>query len=93
MNEIKTLTIATRKSPLALWQTEYVKSLLVKTYPHLEIELLGLLTEGDKQLATPLAKIGGKGLFVKELEKAILEKEQILPFTRSKICPWICWMV
>jgi hydroxymethylbilane synthase len=65
--------IATRKSPLAMWQANYVKSLLLASHPQLTVEILGLLTEGDKLLATPLTEIGGKGLFVKELEKAILE--------------------
>lgn len=73
-NSKKLLRIATRKSPLALWQAYYVKQQLEAVYPDMVIEVNGLLTEGDKLLATPLAKIGGKGLFVKELEKAILER-------------------
>lgn len=68
------LCIATRKSPLALWQANHVKAALTALHPQLRIEILGLLTEGDKQLATSLATIGGKGLFVKELELAILER-------------------
>lgn len=68
------LRIVTRKSPLALWQAYYVKDLLEKAHQGLIIEIEGLLTEGDKLLATPLAEIGGKGLFVKELEKAIIER-------------------
>lgn len=70
----KLIRIATRKSPLALWQANYVKKLLEIAHPDIEVEINGLLTEGDKLLATPLAEIGGKGLFVKELEKAILER-------------------
>ena len=69
----QTIRIATRKSPLALWQAEFVKAELQKNHPGLEVELLGMSTKGDKILDSPLAKIGGKGLFVKELEVAILE--------------------
>ncbi len=67
------LRIATRKSPLALWQAEYVKSALEQAHPGLSVELVLMTTQGDKILDTPLAKIGGKGLFVKELEVAMLE--------------------
>ena len=67
------LRIATRKSPLALWQAKDVKSRLQQLHPGLEVELVGLTTKGDKILDTPLAKVGGKGLFVKELEVALLE--------------------
>ena len=68
----KTLRIATRKSPLALWQAEHVKSRLMEAHDGLNVELVTFTTKGDKILDTPLAKIGGKGLFVKELETAIL---------------------
>ena len=67
------LRIATRKSPLALWQAEEVSRLLKIHYPDLQIELVTMVTQGDKILDTPLAKIGGKGLFVKELETGMLE--------------------
>ncbi len=67
------LRIATRKSPLALWQAEHVKARLLAIHPDLNVELVTFSTQGDKILDTPLAKIGGKGLFVKELEVAILE--------------------
>ncbi|GKT11380.1 MAG: hydroxymethylbilane synthase [Thiomicrorhabdus sp.] len=69
----KTLRIATRKSPLAMWQAEYVKAELEKAHPGLEIELLPMSTKGDKILDVPLAKIGGKGLFTKELEDRMME--------------------
>ena len=69
----KTLRIATRKSPLALWQAHYVKAALEKAHGDLDVELLAMSTRGDKILDTPLAKVGGKGLFVKELEHAMLE--------------------
>ena len=69
----KTIRIATRKSPLAMWQAEHVKAQLQQAHPGLEVELVGMSTQGDKILDTPLAKIGGKGLFVKELEQGMLE--------------------
>jgi hydroxymethylbilane synthase len=67
------IRIATRKSPLALWQAEEVKRQLLHFHPDIEVELLGMMTKGDIILDTPLAKIGGKGLFVKELEVGILK--------------------
>lgn len=67
------IRIATRKSALALWQAEFVKAELLKHHPKLTVELVPMSTQGDKILDTPLAKIGGKGLFVKELETAMLE--------------------
>ncbi len=67
-----TLHIATRKSPLALWQAEYVREHLRALHPGLAVELVALTTQGDKTLDTPLAKVGGKGLFVKELEQGLL---------------------
>jgi len=67
------IRIATRKSPLAMWQAEHVAAALKVAHPGIEVELLGMSTQGDKILDTPLAKIGGKGLFVKELEQGMLE--------------------
>lgn len=67
------IRIATRQSPLALWQAEYVKAQLLHYHPKLQVELVPMVTKGDKILDTPLAKIGGKGLFIKELEVAMLE--------------------
>jgi hydroxymethylbilane synthase len=69
----KTIRIATRKSPLALWQAEHVAHLLETTFPGIKTELVKMTTQGDKILDAPLAKIGGKGLFVKELEVGMLE--------------------
>ncbi|MBW3733001.1 hydroxymethylbilane synthase [Aeromonas dhakensis] len=69
----RTLKIATRKSPLAMWQANFVKDRLETLYPELQVELVPMSTQGDKILDTPLAKVGGKGLFVKELETAMLE--------------------
>ena len=67
------IRIATRKSALALWQAEFVKAQLLVHHPELEVELVPMSTKGDKLLDTPLSKVGGKGLFVKELEVAMLE--------------------
>ena len=69
----KVLRIATRQSPLALWQAQYVQTRLQSCHPGLQVELVPMVTRGDIILDTPLAKVGGKGLFVKELELAMLE--------------------
>jgi hydroxymethylbilane synthase len=69
----KIIRIATRQSPLALWQAEYVAARLEQTFPQVKTELVKMVTRGDKILDAPLAKIGGKGLFVKELEQGMLE--------------------
>ena len=68
-----TLRIATRESQLALWQAEFIKAELEAHHPGLQVELLGMKTKGDIILDVPLAKVGGKGLFVKELEQAMLD--------------------
>ena len=70
---LERLRIATRKSPLAMWQAEYVRDRLKFFYPKLRIELVSMSTRGDVMQEAPLAKIGGKGLFVKELEQALLD--------------------
>lgn len=67
------ITIATRGSKLALWQAEHISALLRNEHPGLEVELLKIKTKGDKILDVPLAKVGGKGLFVKEIEEALLD--------------------
>jgi len=67
------IVIATRESRLALWQAEHVQGLLRRLYPGCSVELLGMTTRGDQILDRPLAKVGGKGLFVKELETALLD--------------------
>jgi hydroxymethylbilane synthase len=74
-NHPRRLVIATRKSQLALWQAEHVREKLRALYPGMAVEILGLTTTGDKVLDSPLAKIGGKGLFVKELEHAMQRGE------------------
>jgi hydroxymethylbilane synthase len=83
----KTLRIATRKSPLALWQAEYVRDLLLEAHPGLQVELVRMTTEGDKVLDSPLAKIGGKGLFVKELEDGLLSGRADLAVHSMKDVP------
>ncbi|CAA0126301.1 Porphobilinogen deaminase [Halioglobus japonicus] len=67
------LTIATRESPLALWQAEFVRTALKAAHPDLDVQLLGMTSRGDQLLDSPLSKLGGKGLFVKELEQALLD--------------------
>lgn len=69
----KIIRIATRQSPLALWQAEHVAELLVRALPGVRTQLVKMVTRGDKILDAPLAKVGGKGLFVKELEQGMLE--------------------
>ncbi|QSD66367.1 hydroxymethylbilane synthase [Salmonella enterica subsp. enterica serovar Infantis] len=81
------LRIATRQSPLALWQAHYVKDALMATHPGLTVELVPMVTRGDVILDTPLAKVGGKGLFVKELEIALLEKRADIAVHSMKDVP------
>ncbi len=81
------LRIATRKSPLALWQANHVRDALIARHPELEVELLTMTTQGDKILDTPLAKVGGKGLFVKELETGMLEGRADLAVHSMKDVP------
>ena len=82
-----TLRIATRQSPLALWQANFVKAELEKHFPELSVELVTMVTKGDIILDTPLAKIGGKGLFVKELELALLENRADIAVHSMKDVP------
>lgn len=81
------LRIATRQSPLALWQAHYVKDALMANHPGLIVELVPMVTRGDVILDTPLAKVGGKGLFVKELEVALLEKRADIAVHSMKDVP------
>ena len=71
MNTPKKLVIASRESMLAMWQAEYIKGRLKALYPDCEVEILGMTTRGDQILDRTLSKIGGKGLFIKELEQAL----------------------
>lgn len=83
----KVLKIATRKSPLALWQANYVRDRLMIEHKGLEVELVTMLTQGDKILDTPLSKIGGKGLFIKELEQGMLAGEADIAVHSMKDVP------
>jgi len=82
-----TLRIATRKSQLALWQAEYVRDVLLQYHPDLNVELIKMTTQGDKILDTPLAKVGGKGLFVKELEAGLLNGDADIAVHSMKDVP------
>jgi hydroxymethylbilane synthase len=81
------LIIATRESPLALWQAEHVRDRLKALHPSASIELLGMTTRGDRILDRPLASVGGKGLFIKELEAALLESRAQLAVHSLKDVP------
>ncbi|EGV32443.1 Porphobilinogen deaminase [Thiorhodococcus drewsii AZ1] len=81
------IRIATRKSPLAMWQAEHTAALLKARYPDLEIEIIGMTTKGDKILDAPLAKVGGKGLFVKELEQGMLDGDADIAVHSMKDVP------
>ncbi|MCG7366376.1 hydroxymethylbilane synthase [Pantoea tagorei] len=83
----KIFRIATRQSPLALWQAHYVQQRLMAAHPGLRVELVPMVTKGDVILDTPLAKVGGKGLFVKELELAMLEDRADLAVHSMKDVP------
>ncbi|MBB6519925.1 hydroxymethylbilane synthase [Pseudoteredinibacter isoporae] len=83
----RSIRIATRKSALALWQAEYVKAELERHHPGLEVILVPMVSKGDKILDVPLAKVGGKGLFVKELEHALLESRADIAVHSMKDVP------
>lgn len=84
MNE---LVIATRESPLALWQAEFVKGALETAHEGLSVSLLGMRTQGDRWLSSPLSEVGGKGLFIKELEQALLDGRAHLAVHSMKDVP------
>lgn len=81
------IRIATRKSALALWQAEFVKAELEAAHPHLTVTLVPMVSRGDQLLDSPLAKIGGKGLFVKELQTALMSKEADIAVHSMKDVP------
>ncbi len=83
----KVIRIATRQSPLALWQAEYVAALLIQTFPGVTAQLVKMVTRGDKILDAPLAKVGGKGLFVKELEEGMLSGDADIAVHSMKDVP------
>lgn len=82
-----TLRIASRESALALWQSEHIKARLEALYPGLTVQIVGMTTKGDRILDVPLAKIGGKGLFVKELEQSLLAHETDIAVHSMKDVP------
>ena len=84
---ITKIRIASRESALALWQAEHIKERLEKCYPDLSVEIVGMTTKGDQILDVPLAKVGGKGLFVKELETSLLKKETDIAVHSMKDVP------
>ena len=84
---MRTLKIATRESPLALWQAEHIRTQLQTIHSGLKVELLGMTTRADQWLHTPLTKIGGKGLFVKELEEAMLRGDADMAVHSMKDVP------
>lgn len=91
----KIIRIATRKSPLALWQASYVKELLLKIDPDLDVSFVGLTTEGDKEQTKSLIDIGGKSLFVKELQQALIHNQADIAVHSIKDmsvqpCPSLC---
>ena len=83
----KKLVIASRESPLAMWQALHIQSRLQALYPQTTVEILGMTTTGDQILDTPLAKVGGKGLFVKELETALADGRADLAVHSMKDVP------
>ena len=85
----RTLVIASRESRLALWQAEYVRAALQKLYPAAQVEILGMTTRGDQILDRTLSKVGGKGLFVKELETALAEGRADLAVHSLKDMPML----
>lgn len=85
----KKITIATRESPLALWQARHIQSRLQALYPDIDIALLGMTTQGDRILDVTLNKIGGKGLFVKELEQALADGSADLAVHSLKDVPMV----
>ncbi len=84
---MRKITIATRGSKLALWQANHISDLLREEYPGIEVQLLKIKTKGDKILDVPLAKVGGKGLFVKEIEEALLDGRADLAVHSMKDVP------
>ena len=84
---MNSITIATRESPLALWQANFVEAELKRHHPGIEVKLLGMTSRGDQLLDKPLYKVGGKGLFVKELETALLDERADIAVHSMKDVP------
>lgn len=87
MNTPRKLTIASRESALAMWQAKHIQATLQQLYPQCEITILGMTTKGDQILDKTLSKIGGKGLFIKELETALQENRADLAVHSIKDVP------
>jgi len=87
-SSVKTLRIATRNSPLALWQAHFIRDQLLAKYEQLDVEIVGMTTKGDQILDRSLSKVGGKGLFMKELEEALLDGRADIAVhsMRSELC-------
>ncbi len=86
---MNSITIATRESPLALWQAHFVEAELKRHHPGTEVKLLGMTSRGDQLLDKPLYKVGGKGLFVKELETALLDERADIAVHSMKDVPMV----
>ncbi len=86
---MRTIRLATRKSPLALWQANDVADPLQAAHPQIDVEIIGMTTEGDRNKVSPLSQIGGKGVFVKELEVALLENRADIAVHSMKDVPSI----
>ena len=84
---VSMIKIASRESALALWQSHHIKQRLEDLYPELKVEVVGMTTKGDQILDVPLAKVGGKGLFVKELETSLLNGETDIAVHSMKDVP------
>lgn len=89
MSSTGRIIIATRESRLALWQAEFIRDELARAHPGLEVVLLGMTTRGDRWLSSPLSEVGGKGLFIKELEDALLSKRADIAVHSMKDVPTI----
>ena len=86
----KKIVIASRESRLAMWQAEHIRDRLSGLYPGAEVSILGMTTRGDQILDRPLSQIGGKGLFIKELEVAMQEGRADLAVHSLMMCRWRC---
>jgi len=85
----KTIKIGTRKSMLALWQSNWIKGMIEERFQDVTVELVRIVTKGDKIVDVPLAKVGGKGLFVKEIEEALLKNEADIAVHSMKDVPTV----
>lgn len=89
MNDPARIVIASRESRLAMWQSEHVRRALLRLYPSCDVQILGMSTQGDRILDVTLSKIGGKGLFVKELETALVDGRADIAVHSAKDVPMV----